>query len=206
LRRLKQHLLIGLTATGVALVCLAPSSSSSPRKGISPAPLEFKISGPAFIREGQKLKFKAVLINRSSGPIVLAPPNSRLGSSGSWKITDAAGRENRPVGFWACPVTGIDPKAKIHLEDDDVRILMPGEKLEFEEEDISYWYVFPGRGRYQVTASYVFTPPDLQVDAGTLSDGRRHYDVTSLSTLKAEALKHAVAIDITSNTWPMRLD
>jgi hypothetical protein len=57
-------LLMGLTM---------PLHSAPPHQKPTPqGPLELKIVGPGFIHEGEAVKYKAVLINRSSGPILLA--------------------------------------------------------------------------------------------------------------------------------------
>lgn len=76
-----------------------------PRKQPTPQPpLELRISGPGFIREGQAVKYKAVLINRSAEPIVLASADSRLDFNLSWTISDPYGRPLSTRPFFYCPV------------------------------------------------------------------------------------------------------
>jgi hypothetical protein len=57
-------LLLALTVPGLA--------ARRPKEPHPQTPLEFKIFGPGFIYPGQQVKYKAVLTNRSSEPIVIA--------------------------------------------------------------------------------------------------------------------------------------
>jgi hypothetical protein len=69
-------LLMGLTM---------PLHSAPPYKKPTPQrPLELKTVGPGFVHEGEAVKYKAVLIDRSSGPIILASRDSRLDFDISW--------------------------------------------------------------------------------------------------------------------------
>ena len=63
---------IGVLVAAALLCCAAPGTRSVPKKKVQPA-LELKISGTGFFRYGEALKFKAVVTNRSSAPVVLAP-------------------------------------------------------------------------------------------------------------------------------------
>lgn len=203
--------LTSITAA-VLLLAWAPISSPARKKEKVRSPLELKISGPAFVRDGQKLKFKAVLTNRSMSPVVLAPPNSHLGFGLTWKITDPEGRELKPPQMIICPVTGIEPGAKFRLEDDDVRILQPGEKIEYEDQDIRNSYAFPESGQYEVVAYYFFASPQSQLSAdGNTIEAKAFlnqsvsFDLSFLSPQKGDALRHAVDLGVSSNRWSMQL-
>lgn len=197
-----------------ALLCFAPHNVAASKKEKSRPPLELKISGPGFFRYGDALKFKAVLINRSAAPVVLAPANSRLEYQLNWKIMDSAGRELKP-SCMECPITGLEQGPKvlsIPLEEDDVHILMPGEKIEYEEQDIGfcYLYSFPAHGRYQAVATYFFPVPEFDENGDaivgrTMFDRSFLLDLSPLSASKREALKHAVALQASSNRWSMQL-
>jgi hypothetical protein len=62
----------------------------------SQPPLEFRISDPALIREGQAVKYNAELINRSSGPIVLVSPDSRIDFNLNGTISDSFVVSSKP--------------------------------------------------------------------------------------------------------------
>src|SRR5258708_5278880 len=121
----------------VILALVAPASARRHKEPPVQGPLELRISGPSLIRESQKLKFKAVLTNRSLAPIFL-PSRDAQSASGltlTWTISDSSGRElplQQPDGFY-CPVggPGWDNGGTHSMKDSDVTILQPGEKIEF---------------------------------------------------------------------------
>jgi hypothetical protein len=180
-----------------------------PRKQPTPqAPLELRISGPSFIREGQAVKYKAVLINRSSEPIVLASPDSPLDFILNWTIIDTSGRVLPSRPFLFCPVGGKGwySDLKRRMKDSDIRLLQPSEKLEFSFDDISGSYLFPGHGRYQVTFVYSYVPPQFEGHPGTPVDGfDAKYDLSDLSPATLRALRLSVPITVSSKPSPMIL-
>ena len=188
-----------------------PVHSAPPHKQPTPqAPLELKIIGPGFIHEGAAVKYKAVLINRSSGPILLASRDSRLDFDITWTISDSTGRElpRAPFKGIICPVGGKGWYQNLtrRMKDSDLTILQPGETLEFRFDDISDSYLFPGHGRYQVTFVYTYVPPQFEGRAGTPVDGfDAKYDLTDLSPSTLEALRRAVPISVASNAAAMIL-
>src|SRR5580704_5394369 len=179
-----------------------PLHAAPPHKQPSPqAPLELKIIGPSFIHEGEAVKYKAALINRSSGPILVASRDSRLDFELAWTIRDSSGRELPRARFngSVCPVggKGWDQNLTRRMRDADLTILQPGEMLEFRFDDISDSYLFPSRGRYQVTFVYTYVPPQFEGRVGTPVDGfDAKYDLTDLSGSTLEALRHALPISV----------
>lgn len=192
-------------ALAMALLPFAPQTSSAPKKAKSRPPVELKISGTGFFRYGDALKFKAVLTNRSSEPIVIGPDYDVV-----WKIMDSAGRELKQDGSMICPITGIEEGARFPLKDDDVHFLMPGEKIETEDNDIGLCYSFAGRGTYQVVATFVFEAPEFTESGDAIVrpmmfDRRVLLDVKSLSPARLDALRHASAFKASSNRWTMQM-
>lgn len=213
-RRQETRLWVLTLAAVVALLWFAPRDVAASKSEKLRTALGLKISGPSSFHYGDQLKFKAALTNRSAAPIVLAPANSRLSFQLNWRIMDPAGHQLKP-SCMECPITGLEqgPKVRtIPLEEDDVHILMPGERIEYEDQDIGYCYSysFPCRGQYQVVATYVFPVPEFN-DSGDAIVGRTMFDVPFLLDLgplsggKRDALKHAVAVQASSNRWTMRL-
>jgi hypothetical protein len=176
--------------------------ATPPRKQPMPQPpLELRISGPGFIHDGQAVKYKAMLINRSSEPVVLASPDSRLDFNLNWTITDPSGRPLSSRPFFYCPVGGKGwySDLKRNLKDSDIRVLQPGEKLEFSFDDISDSYLFPGYGRYQVICVYSYVPPQFEGHPGTPVDGfDAKYDLSDLSPKTLQALRLSVPITVSS--------
>lgn len=174
------------------------------------APLALTIIGPHSVHRGQKLKFKAVLTNRSSAPITLASREASLDFDLTWTISDSSWHElpRKVVHGFACPVGGKrwSDKPVRRLKNSDLTLLQPGDKLEFVFEDVSVDYVFPGHGSYQVTASYTYVPPGLEGRDGVERDrfGQR-YDLSELSPLTLDMLKHAATLSATSR-WTLILE
>lgn len=184
----------------VSLAFLVPvtlSADSNPA-----ASLKLTIIGPRSVHSGQKVKFKAVLTNNSSAPFVLALRDASLDFALKWTITDSYGFEPRkPFMGFACPVGGPGWYHNLvrRLQDSDLTLLRPGDKLEFVSYDISADYVLAGRGSYQVTASYSYVPPRIDANGGVERDrfGQK-YDLTDLSPQTLEILKHAATVNATS--------
>jgi hypothetical protein len=186
-----------LAALLFAALALSTFSVVDAREPQPPAPLELKLVGPGFVHEGQKLNFKAVLVNRSSTPIVLAARDSRLDFDLRWTINDSSGRELPQKPLFYCPVGGPGWFQNLtrRLKDSDLMVLKPGAQLELEYDDISEFYLFPGRGRYQVAFSYTYVPPQVGGNNGRTEDlfGQK-YDLSDLGSENLDALKQARAV------------
>jgi hypothetical protein len=167
---------------------------SAPNKSVNTA-LELKVSGSHFLRDGQKLKLKVELRNRSSAPILVPASDALMYFQVDWTVNDTSGRQLSMVPLLYCPVgaPGWDGKpVVIHGKDSDLVLLLPGEKLEFTYDDVTSFYIFPGRGQYKVQFAYTFYPP------GPERQTTRHvgnhdeiYDMNGLSDGKFELLRQA---------------
>ena len=172
--------------------------------GQTPAsPLEVRISGPRLIHRGQTLKFRVTLTNRSDKPIAVRPSvlfddETRF----TWRLTDTGGRLLQPHTYdgpliFVCPVTGP-------VADSMVTVLQPGGSMEFPNVgDPSDVYVFPRKGFYRATLTYVLVPtraievfpyrdPDEKPEAFTPEQ-------------KVEMIKNQPRFEATSNVWQMYL-
>jgi len=179
-----------------AAMALSTISVVDARESQPPAPLEVKLVGPGFIREGQKLHFKAVLVNRLSAPLVLAAPDSGLDFDLRWTINDSSGRQlpQKLMLLLYCPVGGPGWYHNLtrRLKDSDLMVLKPGATLEFERDDISESYVFPRRGRYEVAFSYAYVPPQVGDNNGRTEDSfGQKYELGDLSQETLDAIKRA---------------
>jgi hypothetical protein len=200
-----------LLSSALLLAMTIPVYSASPQKQPRPQdPLELKIIGPRLIHEGQNVKFKIVLTNRSLTPIVLASRDSRLDFDLTWTISDSSGRELPRKQFKGliCPVGGKGwyKNQTRRMSNSDVTVLQPGEALEFHLEDVTGSYVFPSRGRYQAVFAYNYVPPKLEGRPGRhVDEFDQRYDLTDLSSSILEDLRHAVPISVSSSPVAMIL-
>jgi hypothetical protein len=195
-------LLVAVSALALTTGLTLPVHAAPPHKQPTPqTPLELKIVGPGFIRQGEEVKYEAILINRSSEPIVLASQEARLDFILTWTISDSSGRPLPQTPLLYCPVGGKGWYKDLtrRMKDSDIVVLKPGGKIEFSFDDISAFYLFPGRGRYQVTFAYSYTPPAFEGNAGSPVDGfDAKYDLAGLSPSTLENLRHAVPLGVTS--------
>lgn len=189
-----------LAAAALALfVPIALSADSNPAQS-----LKLTIVGPGAIHRGQKVKVKAVLTNTSSAPVVVASRDASLDFDLSWIITDPDGVQlgGEPfIGFF-CPVGGPGWNKNLvrRLQDSDLTLLEPGDKIEFVVSyDISADYFLASHGSYWVFASYTYVPPRLDGGAGFERDrfGQK-YDLTDLSPETLAMLKHAATVNASS--------
>lgn len=185
-------LVLALTMPGLAV--------PRPKEPQPQTPLELKIFGPGFIYPSQRqVRYKAVLTNRSSEPVVIAARDARLDFTLTSTISDSSGRELGRTPLLYCPVGGKGWYQNLvrHMKDSDVAILKPGEKFEFLFDDISSNYIFPGRGRYHAAIAYSYVPPQFEGNAGSPVDGfDAKYDLSELSPATLENLRHAVPISV----------
>ena len=191
----------GTLLVAVALALLASTSFSADSNPA--ASLKLTIVGPRAIHRGQNIKFKAVLTNSSLVPVVLPSRDTSLDFDLRWTITDPDGVQllGEPFIVFACPVgdPGWNKDLARRLQDSDLLVLQPGDKLEFVSADISADSILARRGSYQVFATYDFVPPRIDGGDGAKRDsfGQR-YDLTSLSPDTLEMLKHAATVRATS--------
>jgi hypothetical protein len=200
-----RRLISSTTALLIALSVPAYSSGqtqTSAPSGPAISPIELTISGPRYIRRGDDLKFKVTLTNRSDKPVAVRSHLLFGEETGfSWRITDYAGRPLPPHIYdeklFVCPVTGP-------VMDFMITVLQPGEKMDYPfAGDPSDSFMFPGKGFYRVTLSYVlapvqyvavgpFRPPDEKPGAYTPQQ-------------KVEMIKNQPRFETTSNVWQMYL-
>ena len=197
-----------ITSAALLIALSVPSYPSGQAQTSAPcapvvSPIEVTISGPRHIRRGDDLKFKVTLTNRSDKPVAFRPPflygeETRF----FWRITDYGGRLLPPYVYdgprqGICPVTGP-------LMDFMITVLQPGEKMDYPfAGDPSDSFVFPGKGFYRITLSYVlapiqyvtvapFRPPDEKPGAYTPQQ-------------KVEMIKNQPRFETTSNIWQIYL-
>jgi hypothetical protein len=191
------------------LACLVVPSQTDVRD--APVEVQLIISGPRLIRADQDLKFRAFLVNRSTEPIVVPSPTGWYQAVLTWKITDTAGRLLRPnkagMVFGDNVGAGQGPAFKAA----DFVLLKPGEKTEIMNlGDPADRFVFQGKGFYEVTLQYSFSPPldTPHIVAGQGPNAEHSqfglYHSTLSPELKSRLLKNP--IETTSNIWKMYLE
>jgi hypothetical protein len=173
--------------------------------------LELVISGP---REGvpdkglpsfHPRKFKMMLVNHSSRPVVVGPNASEKNFSydtTDWRVTDPDGKPVPVRPSYRCSV-GATGLRSVRLTDESLSVLKPGESREVGEMDISMWFKLSEPGEYKIYREFSFSPPRLsQVTIG----GFRMpppYDVSALSPEKRQMLLNATSFTVRSNVWTL---
>jgi len=208
-----------LPALLLAFWTAIPSPSSHiPRQSRTssnePPPVEVRISGPGLIRVGQEVRFKVLVTNRSSHPIVIADRSAgKMWSNFSWSVLSGIGDAvpTAPIHPGDILVDDIAPG----LFDRDLHVLQAGEKLLYGlagDPTVSACYpsgeemkclekrVFPGKGTYRVRLHYRFTP------AGEWDYKDRPTGTLTLRPRNIEVLKMTPPVDVTSNEWIVRLE
>jgi len=189
----------------VLLVALSiPAYSPGQSQTAAPAvsPLELTISGPRYIRRGDDLKFIVTLTNRSDTPVAVRSHLLFGEETGfAWRITDAGGRLLPPHIYdqklFVCPVTGP-------VMDFMVTVLQPGEKMDYPfAGDPSDSFVFPGKGFYKVTLSYVLAPTQYVAVSPFRPADEKPGAYTPQQ--KVEMIKTQPRFETTSNVWQMYL-
>jgi hypothetical protein len=197
-----------LIASALALLIAlsAPAYSSGQTQTPAPSapaasPIELTISGPRYIRLGDDLKFKVTLTNRSDKPVAVRSPflfgeETRF----VWRITDYGGRLLPPHIYeklFVCPVTGP-------VMDFMITVLQPGEKMDYPfAGDPSNSFVFPGKGFYKVTLSYVLAPTHYVTISPIRPPDEKPETYTPQQ--KVEMIKNQPRFETTSNVWQMYL-
>ncbi len=173
------------------------SSSAAP----SASPIEVTISGPRYIRRGDDLNFKVTLTNRSDKPVAVRSHLLFGEETGfTWRITDFGGRVLPPRIYekqFVCPVTGP-------VMDFMVTVLQPGEKMDYPfAGDPSDSFVFPSKGFYKVTLSYVLAPTQYISVAPFRPLDEKPEAYTPQQ--KVEMIKNQPRFETTSNVWQIYL-
>jgi hypothetical protein len=193
------------------LACLAAPSQTDVRHARSAPDVQLMISGPQLIRTDQDLKFRAFLVNRSAEPIVVPSSTGWYQAVLTWKITHTSGKllppNKRGMVFGDNVGAGQGPAFK----DADFVLLKPGEKTEIMNlGDPTDRFVFEGKGFYEVTLQYSFSPPlnTPHIVTGQGPDAEHSqfglYHSTLSPELKSLLLKNP--IEATSNKWRMYLE
>ena len=188
-----------------------PQQSRTP---LNAPPVELRISGPGVIRVGQEVRFKVLLTNHSSHPIVVADRSAgKMWSNFAWTVVDKNGdavptAPVKPGQILVDDIAGV-------LFDRELHVLEPEERLLYRLADdptVSSCYpsgeemkclekrVFPGKGAYRVRLHYRFTP------AGEWDYKDRPTGKHTLSASNIEVLKMTPPVDITSNEWIVHLE
>jgi hypothetical protein len=197
-----------ISSTTALLIALSvPAYSSGQTQSSAPSapavsPIEVTISGPRYIRLGGDLKFKVTLTNRSDKPVAVRSHLLFGEETGFiWRITDHGGRLLPPHIYdeklLVCPVTGP-------VMDFMITVLQPGEKMDYPfAGDPSDSFVFPGKGFYRVTLSYVLAPVQYVAVAPFRPPDEKPGAYTPQQ--KVEMIKNQPRFETTSNVWQMYL-
>jgi len=189
------------------LACLPAASQTEVRS--APVDVQLIISGPRLIRANQDLKFRAFLVNRSTEPIVVPSPIGWYQAFLTWKIMDAAGKILPPNEHWTVLIDHVGAGNGPAFKDADFVLLKPGERTEIMNlGDPADQFLFGGKGFYEVTLQYSFSPPLNTNQILVQGPNPEHsqaglYHSTLNSELRSRLLKNP--IETTSNTWKMYL-
>jgi hypothetical protein len=193
-------------AMALLIALSVPSYSSGQTQTSAPSapavsPIELTISGPRHIRLGDDLNFKVTLTNRSDKPVAVRSHLLFGEETGfTWRVTDFGGRVLPPRIYekqYFCPVTGP-------VMDYMVTVLQPGEKMDYPfAGDPSNSFVFPGKGFYRVTLSYVLAPVQY-VAVGPFRPPDEKPGLYSPQQ-KVEMVKTQPRFQTVSNVWQMYL-
>jgi len=179
----------GLLALAIASHALGQTTSNT-------SSLELRISGPRLIRRGDKLTFRAVIINHSSKPVAFAFRRGGWDCDGvfRWTITDAGDRELPLIphetdrhSMICCLTSGLSER--------DIVVLQPGESRDTPIlTDPSDIYAFPRNGFYKVTLRFGFDPSG-QADSLRPPGPTPHMELA----------RQTGALGLTSNVWNLYL-
>lgn len=189
-------------AAAAALLFPLASGGHAQTTAPAPSPIELRISGPRLIRRGDRLKFTATLINRSSTPVALIfYQEGQYISTFHWKITDSVDRVLPPPERTlqgVCLVSGAN-------SEDGIKVLQPGQQFVYAiPEDPSDEFVFRGKGFYKAVLTYVFDPSSVY----SVKDAERDFRGTPYAAgpyPKRELLLKTPRTTVTSNVWQMYL-
>jgi hypothetical protein len=190
------------------LACLVAPSQTDVRG--TPVEVQLIISGPRLIRANQDLKFSAFLVNRSTEPIVVPSTTGWYQAILTWKITDASGKTLPPNQHWKVLTDNVGAGQGPAFKTEDFVLLKPGQKTEIMNlGDPADRFLFGGKGFYEVTLQYSFSPPLNTPQILVQGPNAEHsqvglYHSTLSPELRGLLLKNP--IETTSNKWEMFLD
>ena len=191
------------------LVCVMAPLQTNVRS--SPVEVQLIISGPQLIRANQDLKFRAFLMNRSAEPIVVPSSTGWYRAVLIWKMTDTSGKVLPPNEHWKVYADHVGAGQGPGFKDADFVLLRPGEKTEIMNlGDPADRFVFEGKGFYEVTLQYSFSPPlnTPHIVTGQGPDAEHSQFGLYHSSLSPELKSHLLKnpIEATSNRWRMYLE
>jgi len=178
------------------------------------------ISGPSSVTRNESLellRFRAVLTNRGTEPLLLFVRNDYLlNANWNWTATDA---EGAPVGmefvnhgFCGTPVMSPEAEAAARrIHDSDLVTLAPGESREFPiPGGPSDDYNFPAAGTYRFAVTLFYLPPNAAyfVDERgqrQKASGFEQWDLSQVSVHAVAALQKSFSLSATSNAWDLQL-
>jgi hypothetical protein len=193
------------------LACLVAPSQTDVRSAPAAPEVQLTITGPQLIRAKQDLKFRAFLVNRSAETIVVPSPTGWYQAVLTWKITDTSGKMLPPNQHWRVFTDNVGAGQGPAFKDADFVLLKPGQKTEIMNlGDPADRFVFTGKGFYEVTLHYSFSPPlhTPQIVVGQGPNAEHSQVGLYRSTLNSELSSHLLknSIEATSNGWKMHLD
>jgi hypothetical protein len=193
------------------LACLVAASQTDVRRAPAAPEVQLTMGGPQLIRANQDLEFRAFLINRSAEPIVVPSPTGWYQAVLTWKITDTSGKMLQPNKHWRVIADNVGAGQGPAFKDADFVLLKPGEKTQIVNlGDPADRFVFEGKGFYEVTLHYSFSPPldTPQTVVGQGPDAEHSQFGLYHSTLSLEIRSHLLKspIEATSNKWKMYLE
>jgi hypothetical protein len=172
--------------------------------------LELRLSGPTIIHRGDRVEFKAMLINRSSAPVLIRPSerSHALVFATWWDATDASGVPLGHESIGYCPVDGLDYSHKWRLTDSSIHVLKPGESAEVPLmfPDPRDPLKFRKKGTYQITLHYFFSSPGREADT---KDGKlvlKNYEIGALSPPNIKLLREATGFSVVSAPFTIVLE
>jgi hypothetical protein len=193
------------------LACLVAPAQTDVRSASAAPEVQLIISGPQLIRADQDLRFRAFLVNRSTEPIVVPSPAGWYQAVLTWKITDTSGKMLPPNKRWMVFGDNVGAGQGPAFKDVDFVLLKPEEKTEIMNlGDPADRFVFEGKGFYEVTLHYSFSPPldtpHIVVGQGQSAEHSQFglYHSTLSPELRSHLLKNP--IEATSNKWKMYLE
>jgi len=189
----------------VILACLAAPLQTQVRN--APVDVQLIISGPRLIRADQDLTFTAFLVNRSAEPIVVPSSAGWYQAILTWKITDTSGKTLPPNERWRVIDDHVGAGNGPAFKDADFVLLKPGERTEIMNlGNPADHFLFGGKGFYEVTLQYSFSPPLHTFQIVVEGPNPEHsqaglYHSTLSPELSRRLLKNP--IETTSNKWKM---
>ena len=178
------------------------------------------VSGPNSVGRNESLellRFRAVLTNRGTEPLLLFVRNDYLlNANWYWSVTDA---EGTPMGIefvnrGFCGTPFMSPEAEAaarRIHDTDLVTLVPGESREFPiPGGPSDDYNFPAAGTYRFAVTLSYLPPNAayfydEQGHRQKAAGYEQWDLSQLSANATAALQKSLSLNAISNAWDLAL-